>query len=442
MDSLNQNHPVVRTKIGSLWEQITPKGPVFERFETDRTVDLAIIGGGMLGLSTALHSALLGLETALLEAHTIGFGASGRNTGFVVPSLKSALGPSEVKQLIGTDYANRLLRLASQSGDKVFDLIARHHIDCDGVQNGWLQPGHCQNAEDMLRQRLPDLQASGQPSRFVPRDEMKSLTGLPKLYGGLLVTSGGQINPLAYTLGLAQAAQQKGVHLFQNSPVLSIDREGPLWRVSTETSALRAKKVILATNAMVGKLCPQLLASIIPVNVFQVATKPLPDHVRDRILPQLMPVADTRRHTFALRWSENRLISGGMVWPFGHRRALAKRTFLRRISNQIPQCPPLEADAVWQGTIAATLDSLPRLIQIDNGLMAAIGCNGRGVALTSALGDPIAQLLAGKIEPENFVLPITPPRPVPFRKFAGLGPHLWLPYSNFRDGFEARGALR
>lgn len=424
--------------VGSLWESVTPKPRRFAPLSHDRRADLAILGGGLLGLSTALHGAKAGLEVALLEAQSIGFGASSRNTGFVVPSLKSALGPQEVTALLGAVHAERLLGLASRSGASVFGLIDAHKIDCAATQAGWLQPGHSRAGEALLRARLDQLQAAGQPSRFVERDEMRALTGLPRLYGGLMVTSGGQINPYAYSCGLAAAAQQLGADLYENSAALSIRREGAHWCVETSAGRLMARQVLLATNALVGALCPPMRASIIPVEIFQVATEPLPASVSKRVLPKLTPLADTRRHTFALRWHDNRLISGGMVPPLPGRRSLAQRTFLQRITRQIPDCPPLKAAFVWRGVIAATLDALPRMIQIDDGLYGAIGCNGRGVALTTALGEPLAAFFAGRIAAADFTLKITPPRPVPLRRFAGLAPHAWLPVSNLRDGLEAR----
>ncbi len=179
---------------------------------------------------------------------------------------------------------------------------------------------------------------------------------------------------------------------------------------------------------------------IVPVRVFQVATQPLSDDIRRRVLPALAPVADTRRHTFALRWTEDgRLVTGGMAVPGPGRGTRAAAGFLRRIRAFVPDLPALRAEAVWTGTIAATLDALPRMVRIAPGLHGAIGCNGRGVALATSLGRDTAGLLSGRIAEADFVLPVTPPRPVPMTRLSGLGPHLWLPWSGLRDRLEARG---
>lgn len=273
---------------------------------------------------------------------------------------------------------------------------------------------------------------------------MLEQTGLPTLHGGLRVASGGHINPLAYARGLASAAARAGATIFSSTPATAIHTEGPNWRVETPHGSITARRVILATNAMAPRsLAPKLKSSLIPAKVFQIATQVLPDDLRKTVLPADAPVADTRRHTFALRWSpDGRLVTGGMAAPVPGRVNVAKRSFLRRIERNVPGLPRLEADFVWSGTIAGTLDFLPRMIKLAPNLYGAIGCNGRGVALTTALGRELAQLLSGEVGEADFVLPVTAPRSIPFSHIAGLGPHLWLPWSNLKDAYETRQSPR
>jgi len=427
------------TVTGSLWEDLAPPAPPTPALRGTATADLCIIGAGFLGLSTALHAAEAGLDVVLLEAEAPGFGASGRNTGFVVPSLKSQIGPAEAEAALGAVHAGRLLRLVAGSGQLVFELIRRHGIACAASQSGWLQPGHTAAAEAMLRDRLPKLLAAGVDATFLGRAEMTARTGLPRLHGGLRVASGGQINPLGYARGLARAAQAAGARIYGQSRAAGLTRAGESWTVTTATGMVAAPRVLLTTNAMVGGFCPALRDAIVPVEVFQIATRPLGTDWHGRLLPDNAPVADTRRHTFALRWSEDgRLITGGMVFPAGDRRASAARGFAARIRAQVPDLPPLAAERVWTGTIAATLDALPRMLRLGPGLSGAIGCNGRGVALTTALGRDIAALMSGQTGEADFVLPVSAPRPVPMARLSGLGPHLWLPWSGLRDRIDTR----
>lgn len=425
-------------QIGSLWEGLAPPAPDCPPLAGEARAELVIVGGGFLGLSTALHACSAGVDTVVLEAEEPGFGASGRNTGFVVPSLKAELGPAEAETRLGPVHAGRLLRLVAGSGSAVFGLIRDHDMDVAHVQSGWLQPGHSAHAEAVLASRLPELQNAGVDVVRLDRGEMRARTGLPRLHGGLCVRSGGQINPLAYARGLARATLAAGGRIHGASRVTAVRPESGGWRVTTGAGTVRARQVLLATNGMVGGLWPQLRASIVPVQVYQIATQPLPEALRRTILPAGAPVADTRRHTFALRWSEDgRLVTGGMVRPGPGRDRRAIAGFLARIARFVPGVPPLRAERLWTGTIAATLDALPRVMTLAPGLMAAIGCNGRGVALSTALGRELGALLGGKVADEDFVLPITPPRPVPMSRLSGVGPHLWLPWSTLRDEYEA-----
>lgn len=430
--------PILTT--GSLWEDLSDAGTQFPSLSGDSKSNLVVVGGGFLGLSTGLHAARQGLSVTILEAAEPGFGASGRNTGFVVPSLKSSIGPAEAIHDLGEVHGRRLMRLVARSGADVFDLIRDEGISCHPEQRGWLQPGHSAAAERILLSRLPALRDAGVDADFLDQDAMVAETGLPEVHGGLKVSSGGQINPLAYARGLADAAARAGVTLHSRSPALRIEAAGSRWRVETPTGSVIADRIILATNAMAPRdLAPGLKASLVPARVFQIATQVLPYELRAAILPSGAPMADTRRHTFALRWSpDGRLMTGGMAAPVPGRMEVAKRSFLHRLERWVPGLPPLKADYAWTGMIAGTLDFLPRMIKLAPNLYGAIGCNGRGVALTTALGREIAALCAGDQDEASFVLPVTPPRAIPLSRLSGIGPHLWLPWSNLVDAFETR----
>lgn len=425
------------------WEtRALPRG---ERPALDATCDasIVVVGGGILGCSTALHMAEAGHDITLVEAHDIGFGASGRNTGFVVPSLRSSIGPDDVAGALGPDRAERLLRLVSGAGDAVFDLIRRFDITCDAEQTGWIQAAHCQAAHDTLLARLPDLERMGVAIEFRDQAAMQQMTGLPWVRGGLFLPTGGQLDPLAYVRNVADAAQRAGARLFVHSAAQSITRDGDGWRVETERGRIRAGCVLLTTNALVGHLAPALARSIVPMTVYQVVSKPLPAEVRQRILPAGAPMTDTRRHTFALRWSpDGRLMTGGLVSPGPDRRGAAVRWFSRRLRQNVPDMAALRPAYVWSGRIAVTLDALPRMIELGPNLYGAIACNGRGIALATALGRELAAwLIKGKAGNDDFVLPITPPRQIPFANMSALGAHLALPWMNIRDaGDMARDA--
>lgn len=423
----------------SLWSALTPARPIGQALSGSAATDVLVVGGGFLGLSTALHLAESGTRVTVLEAQEPGFGASGRNTGFVVPSLKTALGPGDVARFLGERHAENLIRLVGESGNRVFALIRRLAIECSAEQTGWYQPAHNKEMAEKLSKRADEWLRYGAEVQLLSGGETEQRLGMRGYRNAIYVRSGGQINPLAYARGLAEAAVRQGVGLFHGARVTEIKREGARWVAITATGSVLADRVLLATNGMVGALNTAVATSVVPTRVHQIATQALSPALQADILPERAPVADTRRHTLAVRWSpDGRLLTGGLVMPGPDPLGRAARFFTRRLRHFFPQLPPLKADYVWSGVIAVTLDSLPRMISLAPGLDAAIGCNGRGIALTTALGKDIAALYSGRISPSDFALPITPPQPVPGRQLAQAGPHLYLPWSEFRDWMDTR----
>jgi glycine/D-amino acid oxidase-like deaminating enzyme len=423
----------------SLWARLSPAGAGHPALEGDIEADVAIVGGGFLGLSSALHLAESGVRVALLEAAICGYGASGRNTGFVVPDLKATIGPHEVARHIGEVHAQRLLSLVSGSGQAVFDLIRRLDIACSPEQVGWTQPAATPEMGDVLEARARTWRQAGSDVRYMDRQEVEAATGIPGYFGAMHVASGGQINPFAYARGLARACLERGVALYETSPALSIASQGDTHLIRTPRGSVRAKKVLLATNAMTRGLNRPMADSVIATRIFQIATQVLPAEARTKILPSRAPISDTRHHTFALRWSpDGRLVTGGLVFPGPGRIERAKGFFTRRLEKLAPSGHAYRAELAWSGVIAVTLEWLPRMSRLGEGIYGAIGCNGRGIAMTTALGEQIAAFLSGAIGEDAFVVPIGAPKPAPGRRMAELGPHLFLPLSTWRDWRDAR----
>lgn len=431
---------MVETFAHSLWSAISPGGPAAPPLKEAATADVVVVGGGFFGLSTALHLAEGGAKTILLEAEEPGFGASGRNTGFVVPAFRTGLGPAELAAAAGPERAERLQRLVERSGDVLFDVIQRHAIDCSAENVGWLQPAHTPAFLARLAVRVEQMSARKRPVSLLSAEETDRRTGVRGYAGALFDASGGQVNPLALARGLAKAALSAGARIHGKSRVNQITRDGSGWRVRTATGEVRADRVFLATNALAGSVAEGYGRGFIPVLVHQIATSRLrPDQLATTLAGR-SPLSDTRRHTFAVRLSpDGRLVTGGVVIGGPGALARATRTFSRRLTRFLPQAAPFTVDYVWNGVIAVTSNSLPHLTEIAPGLDAAIGCNGRGVALTTALGREIGGLLSGRTAARDFVLPANPTPAIPFQRVASFGPALWLPWSNFRDWLDVRG---
>ncbi|RWE33026.1 MAG: FAD-binding oxidoreductase, partial [Mesorhizobium sp.] len=193
----------------SLWHAGSSNRREWPVLNGDLDVDLAIVGGGFSGLSTALHAAGKGLSVAVLEAEIIAWGATGRNAGFVVPNF-AKMDPDSILAHLGPERGERLIDFAAGSADLVFGLIRQHGIHCDAVQNGWIQPAHSPAALEKVKSRAGQWARRGRPVVTLDRQDVETLTGARGYLGGWMDRSGGVLNPVAYARGLADAAERAG----------------------------------------------------------------------------------------------------------------------------------------------------------------------------------------------------------------------------------------
>ncbi|MER8833522.1 FAD-dependent oxidoreductase [Mesorhizobium sp. M0909] len=419
----------------SLWHAVGRNRRERPALEGALEVDLAIVGGGFLGLSTALHTAEKGISVAVLEAETIAWGASGRNAGFVVPNFAKR-DPEDIIAQLGPERGEHLVDFAAGSADLVFDLIKRHAIECDAVQSGWIQPAHSPTALQKTRSRVEQWARRGRPTVALDRPAVEELTGVRGYLGGWMDRSGGVLNPVEYARGLADAAEKAGARIFEHTRVASIDHIGDGWALKTASGSVRAGKVLVATNAYGGPLDRALRRTYFPLKIFQIATAPLPREIRTRLLPGGQGVGDTRRNLFTFRFDgENRLITGGMhvFGPGADTRV--PRAIWRRLAKHLdlPEIPPLEYS--WSGMAAVEPDFLPRLVDLGPGLIAGFACNGRGIAMTTSMGKVLADWADGT-KPQDLPLPFAPPSPIPFHGLTRHAPNMLLPLSMLRDRLD------
>ncbi|MFC5586887.1 NAD(P)/FAD-dependent oxidoreductase [Nitratireductor kimnyeongensis] len=409
----------------TLWRNTAGPKPVFPAATGARRADVAVIGGGIAGLTTAMRLAERGVSTVLLEAEQIGFGASGRNAGFVVPNFSKA-DPETVVRRLGDEKGRALLDLVGKGGERVFSLANAMGLGKQAEQTGWLQPAHSEAAAKDLQKRVAAWQALGRPVTWLNAEETAARTGMSIYHGALHDASGGVINPLAYVHGLAHLASTAGATIVETAPVTGITERDGGWVVQTPHLEIAARRVVLCTNASEKGIAPRLGHAVLPLTVFQMATEPLPDDAVRRFSPNREPVSDTRANIFTYRLdAANRLISGGMALsPFTGERRMGEKILDRLVSELGLDHRPLLAHA-WRGTAAVTTDFLPHLYRLGPGFIGAIGCNGRGVAFTTMLGDVLADTATGK-DLDTLPVPLAPARPLPFRRLAGLAPRFYL----------------
>lgn len=421
----------------SLWEATAREGRAYPALGEDLDVDIAVVGGGIHGVAAALAAAEEGVSVVVLEAAAIGHGASGRNGGLVVPSLPR-VGPLDVIRVLGDAAGEALIRLVLGAPDEVFALIRRHAIDCGAQRNGWLNPAHAPALVPGLERRLAAWQRFGARAQMLSAAETRERVGSARFFGAIADPTGGHLHPLSYVRGLARAAAGAGARIFEASPVLRIAPAGERWRLATARAGVSAHRVLQATNAQAPGVPGDAGASgTVPLVVWELATPVLSPAQRAAILPGGEAMSDTRNNLFACCIEEGgRLVTGGMA-PLTQ---MGARSWLpgllaRRLQRIFPQLAPARFEFAWTGRASLTEDFLPRLFEPAPGWFAPITCNGRGIALSTALGLRIGRWLATGGEAP---LPLSAPRPIPLHALAAKAPQLLLPLGMLADARAER----
>jgi hypothetical protein len=422
-----------RSSIASLYTTTAQPAPDTPALQADTTCDIAVVGGGYTGLSTALHAAERGARVVLLEAVEPGFGAAGRNGGQVNPGLKHE--PDDIEAHFGRDIGARLVALAGESPAFLFDLIDRLGLLCEAQRTGTLRAAYRSASLPSLDTQVAQWARRGVALERLDATATQQLTGTDRYAGATLDRRGGSLQPLAYARSLAAAAMATGATIAGHSTVTALDFKGGRWRLQTAKASVLAEQVVIATDGYSDRIWPGLHRSIVPVYSSIVASAPLPAHLRARILPKGEVVYESGHVTTYYRVdADGRLLMGGR----GVQRTLrtpADHRHLRDYALRLwPELAGIDWPYAWNGQFALTPDFYPRLHTPAPGIFILLGYSGRGVALGTRLGAALAQALCGD-GLETLPLPPSPIPHIPLHRFWPLGIYLGVALGRLKDRF-------
>jgi glycine/D-amino acid oxidase-like deaminating enzyme len=398
----------------SLWAAVTPPGPDLPELIGTADADVVVIGGGFTGLSTALHLREAGVDVAIIEAMEPGWGASGRNNGQVIPTL-SRPDPDDIVARHGA-AGERFVALLRDSASTLFDVARRYQIQAEQEQSGWIQPVHSPGRIKIAERRVRQWSKLGAPVELLSREQTRRMLGSDAWFGGFWNRSGGHINPLLLSRGLARAVLERGGRMFARSPAISFERRDGRWVVTTDKGQISGRALVVATNAYTAEFSKTLMLAlaheVMPVLSWQMATQPLSETARQTIIPGRQAMSDTHGELYFVRYdARNRLVTGGAVIGPGDKAERLKIIVAERLKRLWPQIGKVEFDYVWNGYVGMTTDFLPRIHRLGPGAFGWTGCNGRAVALSIALGDELSKAVRGVPEPD-LALPFSNPAPI------------------------------
>lgn len=370
--------------------------PPFEPLKGQHKADVCIVGGGFTGLSAALHLAEAGYDVALIEAHRVGFGASGRNGGQLGSGQR--VDQESLEKMVGRDDAAKLWDQAEEAKALVKSLIAKHKINCH------LKPGIAHACFSAREMRDEHAHAEHLQTRYgydqletLDAEAFAALCPSPAYHGGTLDMGAAHLHPLAFALGLAGAAAAAGVRIYERSEVHHI-KHGAKAIVQTGKGRIEADHVILACNGYLGGLDRKVTARVMPINNFIIATEPLGDDAA-RIVTRDVAIADTKFVVNYYRLShDGRLLFGGGE-SYGYKFPKDITETVRKPMLEIyPHLKDARIDYAWGGTLAITMKRMPYLARVADNVLSASGYSGHGVGNATHAGKLMADLIAGQAE--------------------------------------------
>ncbi|MEO0343145.1 MAG: FAD-binding oxidoreductase [Pseudomonadota bacterium] len=374
--------------------------PEFPSAKGSLSCDVCIIGAGFTGVSTALHLAEAGYDVILLDAHRVGWGASGRNGGQVGSGQRKD--QHWIEKRYGLNVAKAVWQIAEEAKATVKRLIKTHRIDCDW-RDGIIHASHTKADAVDLEEELEHLNTNyGTRSSLLTESQAADALSTDAYFNASIDRTAGHLHPLNYVFGLAKAASAAGVRIFENTP--AITHSGT--HVQLDHAKIASRTLVIATNGYTGKLNTKIASRVMPINNFIVATAPL----ETPLIKHRMAVADTRFVVNYYRESaDGRLLFGGGE-NYGYRFPMDIERFVRRAMLKVyPQLKDVAITHAWGGTLAITSTREPYFAQPEPDVFTAAGYSGHGVALATEAGVMLSQAIRGQTERFDLQATLLPP---------------------------------
>ena len=374
-------------------------GAVAARAPLDGRLDaeVCIVGGGLAGVSCALELARRGVGVALIEARRLGWGASGRNGGQALIGYSPGMAP--IERQFAPAEARRLWDMTIDGLGAIVDRIARLRIACDlGAGNLVAATRPASLAAQAAWAETARRAYGFDGYRLLDRGDVRREVASERYHGGLIEATSRHLDPLAYLAGLADAAQGQGARLYEDSPAIRVAfADQP--QVWTTRGTVRAKSLVLAGNAHLGRLVPALAARVMPVASYVCATEPLGEARARALIPNRVAVCDDRAVLDYYRLTgDGRLLFGGGASYAARTANDPRRALRRRLLLTFPQLADVAIAHAWSGLVAITRNRLPDIGRLAPNVYYAQGFSGQGLVLTGVAGRAIAEAITGRTD--------------------------------------------